>query len=126
METCKQPNDYFTIEYGFDADVIISAFYSSVPEEMENPENIKKFDCVLIATNHKAFDYEMIKSHVQLIVDTRGVYKESFDELVRAQIWWYFKNWIENYFTITNEIQSRNSFHLIFNQGLDNFRGIIS
>ena len=48
------------------------------------PENIKKFDCVLIATNHKAFDYEMIKSHVQLIVDTRGVYKESFDELVRA------------------------------------------
>ena len=48
------------------------------------PENIKKFDCVLIATNHKAFDYEMIKSHAQLIVDTRGVYKESFDELVRA------------------------------------------
>jgi hypothetical protein len=38
METCKQPNDYFTIEYGFDADVIISAFYSSVPGEMENPE----------------------------------------------------------------------------------------
>ena len=48
------------------------------------PENIKKYDCVLIATNHKAFDYEMIKSHAQLIVDTRGVYKESFDELVRA------------------------------------------
>jgi UDP-N-acetyl-D-glucosamine dehydrogenase len=48
------------------------------------PENINKFDCVLIATNHKAFDYEMIKSHAQLIVDTRGVYKESFDVLVRA------------------------------------------
>ena len=48
------------------------------------PENINKFDCVLIATNHKAFDYEMIKSHAQLIVDTRGVYKESFDALVRA------------------------------------------
>jgi len=48
------------------------------------PENIKNFDCLLIATNHKAFDYEMIKSHANLIVDTRGVYKESFDELVRA------------------------------------------
>jgi len=47
-------------------------------------ENIKKFDCVPIATNHKVFDYEMIKSHVQLIVDKRGVYEESFDELVRA------------------------------------------
>ena len=47
-------------------------------------QSIKDFDCVLIATNHKAFDYELIKAHAQLIVDTRGVYKESFDELIRA------------------------------------------
>lgn len=49
-----------------------------------SPETIKDFDCVLIATNHKAFDYEVIKSHAQLIVDTRGVYKETFTGLVRA------------------------------------------
>ena len=47
-------------------------------------QSIKDYDCVLIATNHKAFDYELIKAHAQLIVDTRGVYKESFDELIRA------------------------------------------
>lgn len=47
-------------------------------------ESIKEFDCVLIATNHKAFDYDMIKLHAQMIVDTRGVYKEPFEKLVQA------------------------------------------
>ncbi len=49
-----------------------------------SPESIKEFDCVLIATNHKAFDYEMIKSHAKMIVDTRGVYKKQFSGLIRA------------------------------------------
>jgi UDP-N-acetyl-D-glucosamine dehydrogenase len=46
--------------------------------------SIEKYDCVLIATNHKAFNYKLLKDHAKLIVDTRGVYKEPFDELVRA------------------------------------------
>jgi len=49
-----------------------------------NSEALKKFDCVLISTNHKAFDYEMIKSHSQMIIDTRGVYKKPFSNLIRA------------------------------------------
>lgn len=48
------------------------------------PDSIKDFDCVLIATNHDAFDYKMIKAHAKMIVDTRGVYKEPFDKLVSA------------------------------------------
>ena len=48
------------------------------------PELLQSVDCVLIATNHKAFDYDMIKAHAGLIVDTRGVYKEPFPALVRA------------------------------------------
>lgn len=47
-------------------------------------EMLKSFDCVLIATHHNAFDYEMIKAHSQMIIDTRGVYKEPFSTLVRA------------------------------------------
>jgi UDP-N-acetyl-D-glucosamine dehydrogenase len=36
------------------------------------PERLAAADCVVIATNHSAFDYEMIVSHARLIVDTRN------------------------------------------------------
>jgi UDP-N-acetyl-D-glucosamine dehydrogenase len=47
-------------------------------------ENIAKFDCVLIATNHDAFDYELVKKHAKLIVDSRGVYREKAPNIVPA------------------------------------------
>lgn len=46
--------------------------------------SIANYDCVLVATDHKAFDYELIKQHANLIVDSRGVYRDSFDGLVKA------------------------------------------
>ena len=48
------------------------------------PEVLQQADCVLIATNHDDFDYEMIAEHAKLIVDTRGVYREPADHIVRA------------------------------------------
>jgi UDP-N-acetyl-D-glucosamine dehydrogenase len=48
------------------------------------PESIQRFDCLLIATNHSSFDYELIKTNAKLVVDSRGVYKEPFDALVKA------------------------------------------
>lgn len=36
------------------------------------PENIKKYDAVVIVTNHKAFDYAAIAQHARLVVDTRN------------------------------------------------------
>jgi UDP-N-acetyl-D-glucosamine dehydrogenase len=42
------------------------------------------FDCVVIATNHDAFDYGLVKKHAPLIVDTRGVYLEPFSNLIKA------------------------------------------
>ncbi len=46
------------------------------------PEAISKFDCVLVATDHDKFDWEMIEKNAKLIVDTRGKYtvdnKKSF------------------------------------------------
>ncbi len=47
-------------------------------------ENVAKYDCVLIATNHDAFDYKMLKERAQLIVDTRGVYLEPAPNVVKA------------------------------------------
>jgi UDP-N-acetyl-D-glucosamine dehydrogenase len=41
-------------------------------------------DCIVIATNHDAFDYEAVKTHAPLIVDTRGVYLDALPNVVKA------------------------------------------
>lgn len=48
------------------------------------PESIASYDVVLLATNHDAFDYDMIKRCAKLIVDSRGVYLCSADNVVKA------------------------------------------
>jgi UDP-N-acetyl-D-glucosamine dehydrogenase len=49
-----------------------------------NSKSIAEFDLVLIATNHDAFDYELIRRHARIIVDTRGVYRDLSPNIVRA------------------------------------------
>lgn len=39
------------------------------------PDSLKNYDCVVLATAHRAFDYELIANHAHLIVDTRGAFK---------------------------------------------------
>ncbi len=48
------------------------------------PEVLASFDCVLLATNHDDFDYDMIAKHASLIVDTRGVYSDVHPNIVKA------------------------------------------
>lgn len=38
-----------------------------------NRQMLAAYDCVLIATNHSAYDWQMIAENARLIVDTRGV-----------------------------------------------------
>jgi UDP-N-acetyl-D-glucosamine dehydrogenase len=40
-----------------------------------SPDNLAAYDCVLIATHHKAYDWQMIADHSRLIVDTRNAMK---------------------------------------------------
>jgi UDP-N-acetyl-D-glucosamine dehydrogenase len=47
-------------------------------------ESVARFDCVLLATDHDEFDYELIAAHAQLIVDTRGRYGPQLSNLVRS------------------------------------------
>ena len=49
-----------------------------------NQETIAKYDCLVLATNHDAFDYDVIKRSAMLIVDARGVYRESAPNVVKA------------------------------------------
>ena len=47
-------------------------------------EVIAAYDCILLATDHDKFDYEMIKASAQLIVDARGRYLEPNENIVKA------------------------------------------
>jgi UDP-N-acetyl-D-glucosamine dehydrogenase len=49
-----------------------------------NKENLERYDCVLIATDHDKFDYQLIKNYSKLIVDTRGRYGVSAKNLYKA------------------------------------------
>ncbi|HAI12100.1 MAG TPA: hypothetical protein DCM28_10380 [Phycisphaerales bacterium] len=48
--------------------------------QMESAElsaaSLKQYDCVVIATNHEAYDWQMIADHAKLIIDSRGALRE--------------------------------------------------
>jgi UDP-N-acetyl-D-glucosamine dehydrogenase len=47
-------------------------------------ENLSAYDCVLLATDHDKFDYELIKQNAKLIIDSRGRYLASSDHIIKA------------------------------------------
>jgi UDP-N-acetyl-D-glucosamine dehydrogenase len=50
-----------------------------------SPDSLAAYDCVILATAHQAFDYQMISEHAQLIVDTRGAFRAfKQDNIVNA------------------------------------------
>lgn len=47
-------------------------------------ESVAAYDCILLATDHDGFDYDLIAKHAPLIIDTRGRYKGEMDNLIKA------------------------------------------
>jgi UDP-N-acetyl-D-glucosamine dehydrogenase len=47
-------------------------------------KNLKESDCVIVATDHDNFDYDMIAEASQLIVDTRGRFRKDNPHILRA------------------------------------------
>ncbi|UJF25335.1 nucleotide sugar dehydrogenase [Suttonella sp. R2A3] len=45
---------------------------------------IERYDAVVLATDHNKFDYELILKHAPLIIDSRGIYRGSYDNVVPA------------------------------------------
>ena len=41
-------------------------------------------DCVVLVTDHDAFDYEAIAKHAKLLIDTRGRYPTTASHIVKA------------------------------------------
>jgi UDP-N-acetyl-D-glucosamine dehydrogenase len=52
-----------------------------------SPAKLKSYDCVLVATHHAAYDWQLVADHAQLIVDTRNALKNvkgRRDHIVKA------------------------------------------
>lgn len=49
-----------------------------------SPEIVAAHDAVLLVTDHSTVDYDLVADHAQLIVDTRGVYREARPNIVKA------------------------------------------
>ncbi len=47
-------------------------------------QSLASYDCVLLATDHTRFDYDLILKHSRLIVDSRGKYLQPADNIVKA------------------------------------------
>lgn len=48
-----------------------------------SPEKIKEADCIILTTNHAAFDVEQIQQHARLIVDLRNMIKKGSDTVYK-------------------------------------------
>jgi UDP-N-acetyl-D-glucosamine dehydrogenase len=76
-------------DYGY-----IDPFYPTFPKMREHHfdlattpftiENIRTADCIIVATDHDAFDYDVLQREAKLIVDTRGRYRKNFSNVVKS------------------------------------------
>ncbi len=49
-----------------------------------NAESLSRADAVLLATDHDGFDYEVIRAHAKLIIDTRGRFAQPAAHIIKA------------------------------------------
>jgi UDP-N-acetyl-D-glucosamine dehydrogenase len=52
--------------------------------EVLSADNIASFDALVLATDHDKFDYELIKQHARLIIDSRGKYRVPEKHIIKA------------------------------------------
>ncbi|AOE84524.1 UDP-N-acetyl-D-glucosamine 6-dehydrogenase [Pseudomonas sp. TCU-HL1] len=57
--------------------------FDLVSEEL-TAENLARFDAVVLATDHDKFDYELIRQHAALIVDSRGKFRAPETHIIKA------------------------------------------
>jgi len=49
-----------------------------------NENALKKYDAVIISTDHDRFDYDLINEHAKLIIDCRGRFRTASARVIRA------------------------------------------
>jgi len=49
-----------------------------------SPDKVGQYDAVVLATDHDKFDYKMLQENARIIIDSRGVYRQKFANVVKA------------------------------------------
>jgi UDP-N-acetyl-D-glucosamine dehydrogenase len=49
-----------------------------------SPAMVRRYDAVIVVTDHTSVDYGMIQKNAKLIVDSRGVYRKGEKNVVKA------------------------------------------
>jgi UDP-N-acetyl-D-glucosamine dehydrogenase len=62
----------------------ISGHSFELKSEHISAQNLARFDAVLLATDHDRFDYNLIVQHSNLIIDSRGRFREHKSNIIRA------------------------------------------
>ena len=57
--------------------------HASLQSEQLTAETLQNADCVILTTNHDAFNIEFIKEHAKLIMDMRNIMKESGEKVYK-------------------------------------------
>ena len=57
--------------------------YASLQSQQLTAETLQNADCVVLTTNHDAFNIEFIKEHSKLIVDMRNMVKEASEKVYK-------------------------------------------
>ncbi len=47
-------------------------------------DRLSSQDCVVLATDHDSYDYDWLRRHARLLIDTRGRYRGRFDNVIKA------------------------------------------
>lgn len=63
---------------------IMREHHFDLSSEALTEASLKSYDAVVITTDHDSVDYDLVKEHAALIVDTRGVYRAPADHIVKA------------------------------------------
>ncbi len=48
------------------------------------PETLAGHDAVVLLTDHTDFDYDLIRTHAPLVINTRGKFRDGGEKIVRA------------------------------------------
>lgn len=56
----------------------------NLDSEILNRQNLESFDAVVLTTDHDLFDYDLIKAASRLIIDSRGRYRETATNIIKA------------------------------------------
>ena len=70
------------------SDPYVPLLFDRAGRELESvplsADSLSGFDLAVVVTNHDSFDYDLIREHARQIVDTRGVYREAAEHIVKA------------------------------------------